>query len=89
MRTVAVRQNRGFWFGMFFDNFCTDSLFLKELHGWAKEIIEQAEFISIQVIHHGNELGIGKALIAKKLTDTRPIFLLNMRIIKAPDKIPC
>jgi len=52
-----------------------------ELQRWAEEVREQAELIGVQIVHQLHHFGITQAVIAEQLADTRPILLLDMRVV--------
>ena len=64
-----------------FDGARLDALLLDEFDGREKEIHEQTPFGGVKVIEQWDDGRIVKALIPSILTDVRPVFPLDMRII--------
>ncbi len=72
---------RCFRWMVFFDVFGVDALFLLEFQSGAKEILESAPFVVIEIVHEIDQLWFIEALIAEELSHVRPVFLFDVSTI--------
>ena len=66
---------------MAFDGFRSDSFFGQEFDGRDEEVVVEPPLTFIKVVHHGNDLGIFEAPIAKPLTDVGPVFPFDVGVV--------
>ncbi|HOU69443.1 MAG TPA: hypothetical protein PKW49_12860, partial [Paludibacteraceae bacterium] len=46
-----------------------------------KEVMEEAPFVAVEIVHEGDHLVIVQSLIPQPLADMRPVFLFDVGVV--------
>lgn len=78
---VEQALRRGDWLAVFPDPFTPLARLGSELQRGTEEVGEQAELIGVKIVHQLHHLGVTQSVIAEQLTHTRPVLLLDTRVV--------